>query len=77
MDARVSFRRPGAIQLEEAPTFRLGTATVDPAAHEVRFDGTVERIQAQPMRVLLALARSAGNPLTREALAEDIVRVLR
>jgi len=70
VDARVSHPKPGGIQLAEEPEFRLGAATVDPVTHEVRFGGAIERIQAQPMRVLVALAQARGKLLTREAIAE-------
>jgi len=70
VDARVSHPKPGGIHLSEEPEFALGTAIVDPAAHEIRFGGEVERIQAQPMRVLVALAQAKGKLLTRDAIAE-------
>ena len=70
MDARVSHPKPGGIHLSEEPEFAIGTAIVDPAAHEIRFGGEVERIQAQPMRVLVALAQAKGKLLTRDAIAE-------
>ena len=70
VDARVSHPRPGGIHLSEEPEFALGSATVDPVAHEIRFDGKVERIQAQPMRVLVALAQANGRLLTRQLIAE-------
>jgi DNA-binding winged helix-turn-helix (wHTH) protein/TolB-like protein len=70
VDARVFDPKPGGIHLSEQPEFRLGAASVDPAAHEVRFAGGVERIQAQPMRVLVALAQAKGKLLTRQAITE-------
>lgn len=70
MDARVSDPKPGGIHLSEEPEFALGTAIVDPVAHEIRFGGEVQRIQAQPMRVLVALAQANGKLLTRQAITE-------
>lgn len=70
MDARVSHPKPGGIHLSEEPEFALGTAIIDPVAHEIRFGGDVERIQAQPMRVLVALAQANGKLLTRQAITD-------
>lgn len=51
----------------EAP-FRLGGASIDPAAHEAMINGSAERIQPQNLKVLIALAQKRGQLVTREDL---------
>ena len=58
------------IDLAERPAFRLGTVFIDPVAHEVRFDRQSERVEPQPMKVLIALADKQGKVVTRDELIE-------
>jgi len=58
------------IDLSVEPPFELGSATVDPAAHEYRIGTTATRMQPQPIKVLVALHRKTGRVVTREELVD-------
>jgi DNA-binding winged helix-turn-helix (wHTH) protein/TolB-like protein len=56
------------IDLSAEDPFRLGGASIDPAAHEAKINGSSERIQPQNLKVLIALARKRGQLVTRDEL---------
>jgi len=68
VDVRVAQAALAPIDLAEVPPIDLGTIRIVPVTHEVHFGDISERIQAQPMRVLIALAQNPGTLVTREAL---------
>ena len=53
-------------------THRFGRFEFDAAAGELRRDGAVVRLQAQPAQVLAILVARAGEVVTREALRDAI-----
>ena len=61
----------GTIDLLEHPPFRIGSMQVVPVAREVRFGDKCERIEPQPMKVLVALAARRGEVVTRDQLIES------
>ena len=56
------------IDLSSTGRFRVGSAFVDPLAHEATFNGTSERIQPQNLKVLVALAEERESVVTRDEL---------
>jgi DNA-binding winged helix-turn-helix (wHTH) protein/TolB-like protein len=56
------------IDLSSEAAFRLGGTSIDPASHEATFGRSTERIQAQNLKVLIALAQRRGQLVTREEL---------
>ena len=50
--------------------FMLGSARVDPPAHEVAVRGKPERMQPQTLKVLVALHDKAGQVVTRDELVD-------
>lgn len=56
--------------LAERPAFRLGQLLVDPLAHEIRFNRQTERVEPQPLKVLIALADRRGQVVNRDILVE-------
>lgn len=59
-----------SIELASEPRFQLGRLLLDPPTHEVRFNGSVERLQPQVLKVLVALARRKGQVVSRDELAD-------
>jgi DNA-binding winged helix-turn-helix (wHTH) protein len=59
-----------SIDLAEHLPFRLGRLVVDPLARELRFGREIERVEPQPMKVLVALADQRGEVVTRYDLIE-------
>jgi DNA-binding winged helix-turn-helix (wHTH) protein len=57
-----------AIDPSSAPGFRVGSALVNPVAHEATFNGSTERIQRQNLKVLIALAEKRESVVTRGEL---------
>jgi DNA-binding winged helix-turn-helix (wHTH) protein/TolB-like protein len=53
-------------------TCRFGDFTFDPASAELRRDGEIVRLQAQPAQVLALLVERAGEVVTRETLRDAI-----
>lgn len=60
--------RSGTIDLAEHPAFRIGRLLVDPLAREIRFNDKSQRVEPQPLKVLVALAERRGEVVTREEL---------
>ena len=58
------------IDLGSEAKFRVGSATVDPVAHEAAYNGLTERLQPQNLKVLLALARKRELVVTRDELID-------
>lgn len=56
------------IDLHSKAKFRVGSATIDPVAHEATFNGHSERLQPQNLKVLVALAEKREQAVTREEL---------
>ena len=56
------------IDLSGEPSFKLAGLQVDPAAHESRYGGSSERLQPQPLKVLIALAQRRGDVVQRSDL---------
>ena len=69
MDAAVAVP-PIAIDLGTEHPFRVGRASIDPASRDAAFNGTVERLQPQNLKVLIALAGRRGNLVTRDQLVD-------
>src|SRR5438552_13483553 len=61
---------PRAIDLATEHPFRVGGASIDPASRDAAFNGTVERLQPQNLKVLVALARNKGEVVTRDELVD-------
>src|SRR5438067_7647400 len=61
---------PRAIDLGVERPFRVGGASIDPASRDAAFNGTVERLQPQNLKVLVALARRRGKVVTRDELVD-------
>src|SRR5438552_14372043 len=61
---------PRAIDLATEHPFRVGGASIDPASRDAAFNGTVERLQPQNLKVLVALARNKGKVVTRDDLVD-------
>lgn len=55
-----------------AGVLRFGRLEIDAAAREVRLDGTARSLTSYQFDLLLALARSAGRVLSREALLDRV-----
>jgi len=51
-----------------SPTIRFGSFKLDASAAELRKNGTLIRLQPQPLRVLLLLTQHAGQVVTREEI---------
>ena len=69
MDAAVAVP-PRAVDLGTEHPFRVGGASVDPASRDAAFNGTVERLQPQNLKVLVALARNRSKVVTRDELVD-------
>ncbi len=69
MDQPVSLARR-RIHLAQCASFALGTATIDPAAHEAIVGARREHIQPQAMKVLVALHQRLGEVVGRNQLIE-------
>jgi DNA-binding winged helix-turn-helix (wHTH) protein len=65
---RLRFAHAAQIDLAEHSTFRIGRLLVQPVAREVRFDRKSQRLEPQPMKVLIALVQNEGNVVTRDEL---------
>lgn len=59
------------IDLSDLAPLKIGRAAIDPAAHEARYDGKVERLQPQTLKVLVALSRRTGEVVTRGELIDS------
>ncbi|MFI5143801.1 MAG: response regulator [Thermoanaerobaculales bacterium] len=64
-------RRTGAAS-SLAPVLRFGRLEIDPAARQVRRDGTPCAITAYQFDILLLLARNAGRVLSRDAILDRL-----
>ncbi|HYC95706.1 MAG TPA: winged helix-turn-helix domain-containing protein [Sphingomicrobium sp.] len=69
MDRPTAGRGP-AIDLENQPAFRAGDATVDPISRNAEYEGGSERLQPQPLKVLVALVQRRNQVVTRAELVE-------
>src|SRR5438445_205906 len=69
LDAAVAVP-PRAIDLGAEHPFRVGGASIDPASRDAAFNGIVERLQPQNLKVLVALARRRGKVVTRDELVD-------
>ena len=58
------------VDLAQSPPFALGSATIDPAAHEALIGERREHIQPQAMKVLVALHQRGGEVVSRDELIE-------
>jgi Tol biopolymer transport system component/DNA-binding winged helix-turn-helix (wHTH) protein len=63
-------KAPVEISLANEPPFDLASARVRPAALEVEQDGEVTALEPRVMQVLVALHRSHGEPVSRDALID-------
>jgi DNA-binding winged helix-turn-helix (wHTH) protein len=52
------------------PRIRFGAFEFDPLTRELRLDGNLVRLQAQPSQVLAALLASPGEVVSRESLRQ-------
>ena len=59
-----------AIDLETEPQFRVGGAAIDPVSRNAEYPSGSERLQPQTLKVLIALARSRNDVVTRSELVE-------
>lgn len=71
MDALRSHVHPAVERFREEPPFRIGGAAIDPATRELIIGGHPERIQPQPLRVLMLLHQHAGHLVTRDDIVEE------
>lgn len=69
MDAVVAARSK-AVDLTAERSFPVGAAIIDPASREARFGNSVERLQPQHLKVLIALARQSGRVVTRNEIVD-------
>ena len=69
MDRAVSLEAR-RIELAVEPPFRLGSAKVDPPAHEVSWPGHNRGIQPQVLKVLIALHDRSGEVVSRDELVD-------
>lgn len=69
MDRPLSLQRR-RIELADAEPFTLGSARIDPPAHEAVLDKRREHIQPQTMKVLVALHDRRGDVVGRDELIE-------
>lgn len=58
------------VDLTDEPPFELGRAKIDPPAHEITIGGLSERLQPQPLKVLIALRDKSGLVVTRDELID-------
>ena len=59
-----------AIDLAAEGPFRVGAAMVDPVSREATLADSLERLQPQHLKVLIALVRGQGRVVTRDELVE-------
>ena len=59
-----------AIDLEAEPPFRVGGTAIEPVSRNAEYPGGSERLQPQTLKVLIALARSRNEVVTRSELVE-------
>ena len=71
MDALRSQVHPAVERFREEPPFRIGGAAIDPETREVTIGGSCERIQPQPLRVLMLLHQHRGHLVTRDQIVEQ------
>ena len=62
------------VDLAQSPPFALGSATIDPAAHEALIGERREHIQPQAMKVLVALHQRCGEVVSRDD-GDDAIRL--
>lgn len=60
-----------AIDLEKEPPFTVGGATIDPVSRDAKYANGQERLQPQPLKVLIALSRRRNQVVTRHELVDD------
>lgn len=71
MDALRSQVQPAVERFREEPPFCIGGAAIDPETRGITIDGRRERIQPQPLRVLMLLHRNCGHLVTRDEIIEQ------
>ena len=59
-----------SVDLANEPAFQLGSALVDPQAHECVIGDTATHLQPQTLKVLVALHDKSGHVVTREELID-------
>lgn len=59
-----------SVDLASEPAFQLGSALIDPQAHECVIGDTSTRLQPQTLKVLVALHDKSGHVVTREELID-------
>ena len=59
-----------SVDLASEPAFQLGSALVDPQAHECVIGDTATHLQPQTLKVLVALHDKSGHVVTREELID-------
>ena len=60
-----------AVDLEAERLFHVGEGTIDPVSREASYPAGVERLQPQPLKVLVALVRRSGQVVTRSELIDS------
>lgn len=63
--------RAFAIDLEAERPFRVGGAAIDPISRDADHPGGRERLQPQPLKVLISLVRRKGEVVTRSELIDS------
>jgi DNA-binding winged helix-turn-helix (wHTH) protein/tetratricopeptide (TPR) repeat protein len=71
MDALRSHVHPAVERFREEPPFRIGGAAIVPETREITIGGKRERIQPQPLRVLMLLRQHKGHLVTRDQMVEQ------
>src|SRR5690348_12813520 len=59
------------IVLAHEPSFTLGSARVDPSTRRIEANGRSEIIEPRMMQVLVVLARTKGEVVTRDEIIEE------
>jgi DNA-binding winged helix-turn-helix (wHTH) protein len=70
MDALRSHVHPAVERFRQEPPFRIGGAAIDPETREITIGESRERIQPQPLRVLMLLRQHQGHLVTRDEIIE-------
>lgn len=70
MDALRSHVQPAIERFQREPPFRIGGAAIDPETREITIRENRERIQPQPLRVLMLLHQHQGHVVTRDDIIQ-------
>jgi TolB-like protein/DNA-binding winged helix-turn-helix (wHTH) protein len=60
------------MNLPDSPVLRIGAVRVDPALDEICLEGTIIKLEPRAMRLLVCLARHAGQVVSVEQLLDEV-----